>query len=61
MRRNTYTGLLGASADCECGWKAETRNAMGLAARHADANPSHTVIVEQTIGVTYNKKDDDGT
>jgi hypothetical protein len=58
MRRNTYTGVLGTIAQCDdCGWYSEARNALGNAARHADANPDHQVNVEQTIGVTYNRKD----
>lgn len=57
MRRNTRTGILGASAECwDCGWKLEARNALACAARHADAHPDHTVTVEQTLGVTYNSK-----
>lgn len=61
-RRNTYRGLLGIIADCEdCPWRSEARNALGNAARHADAYPDHTVHVEQTIGVTYNRKDTDDT
>jgi hypothetical protein len=58
MRRNTSRGLLGVQAECyDCPWRSEARNAMGNAARHADAHPDHTVNVEQTIGVTYNRKE----
>lgn len=56
-RKNTYTGILGAQAYCEdCPFKVYTRNSLGLAAQHADRYPDHTVHVEQTLGVTYNKK-----
>lgn len=56
-RRNTFTGILGCHAECEdCPWKQEATNALGSAARHADAHPDHTVHVEQTLGVTYNRK-----
>lgn len=59
MRTNTYTGILGCTAEClDCGWTSEAKNALGNAARHADAHPDHTVQVEQTLGVTYNRKSD---
>jgi hypothetical protein len=58
MRRNTYTGVLGVTAQChDCGWYTEALNGLANAARHADAHPDHEVSVEQTIGVTYNRKD----
>lgn len=57
MRRNTYTGIAHAQAECQdCPFKVYTRNSLGLAARHADAHPDHTVHAEQVLGVTYNKK-----
>lgn len=56
-RRNTYTGILGCHAWCEdCPWAQESSNALGSAARHADAHPDHEVQVEQVLGVTYNRK-----
>jgi hypothetical protein len=59
--RSRKSAILGASAWCDdCKFEPFTRNAMGLAAIHADSHPGHTVHVEQTIGVTYNpKKRDD--
>jgi hypothetical protein len=60
-RTNTFTGILGAQAECvDCGWTTFANNALGNAARHADAHPDHTVHVEQTLGVTYNKKTGEG-
>lgn len=57
MRRNTFTGLLAAWAKCrDCRFETNARNALGLAAQHADRHPSHEVHVEQTVGVTYNRK-----
>lgn len=48
------SGLLGITAECQtCGWSSEARNAMGNAARHAQAT-GHFVTVEQTISVAYN-------
>lgn len=56
-RKNTYTGILGCEARCEdCEWETSARNALGNAARHADAHPDHTVHAEQTLGITYNRK-----
>lgn len=57
MRKNTYSGLLDVRAWCDdCGFEQLERNAVGLAAIHADRNPEHTVHAESTIGVTYNRK-----
>lgn len=57
-RRNTYTGIIHAQAECDdCPFKVFTRNSLGLAAQHADRYPSHTVRTEQCLAVTYNKKD----
>lgn len=54
MSGSTYSGILGASAECrDCGWTTEARNAMGNAKQHADRT-GHNVWVEQTIGVSYN-------
>lgn len=61
-RKNTYTGIMGVQAWCEgrdCGWSSEARNALGNAARHADAHPDHEVHVEQTLGITYNRRSDE--
>lgn len=62
MRRNTYTGILGVHAWCDgrdCGWTLEAKNALAVAARHADAHPDHEVHVEQVLGVTYNRRTDE--
>jgi hypothetical protein len=53
--RNKFTGLLGVSAECDCGWTLESRNATGVAAQHA-MRTGHTVRVEQTIGITFNRQ-----
>jgi hypothetical protein len=61
-RKNTYTGILGVQAWCHdesCGWTSEARNALANAARHADAHPDHEVAVEQTLGITYNRRTDE--
>jgi hypothetical protein len=51
--------MLDAHAWCEdCRFEQDERNAMGLAAQHADRHPDHEVHAEQTIGVTYNRKKD---
>lgn len=56
-QRTTHSGLLGSQAWCEdCPWRLEARNAMGSGARHADTY-GHTVRVEQTTGVVYNRKE----
>lgn len=56
MTVTKHTGLLGVIAECHmCGWSSEARNAMGNAAQHAERT-GHEVSVEQTIGVTYNKR-----
>jgi hypothetical protein len=56
-RINTFTGISACFAECEdCGWSLEAKNALGNAAIHADKNPTHTVHVEQVLGVTYNRK-----
>jgi hypothetical protein len=52
--RMRSSGLLGANAWCDsCEFEHFTRNAMGLAAIHADMNPGHRTFVEQTISVSY--------
>ena len=46
--------MLGVIAECQtCGWVAESRNAMGLGAQHAERH-GHHVAVEQTISVGFN-------
>lgn len=58
--RTTHTGMLGVDARCrDCGWASEARNALGNAARHADAT-GHMVVVEQATVVIYNKKQEAG-
>lgn len=58
-RPTRHSGLLGVQADCDdCSWKTYERNGMGTAACHA-RDYGHTVHVEQTIGVIYNKKTTD--
>lgn len=56
--RTTHTGLLGVDALCrDCPWASEARNALGNAARHADAT-GHMVVVEQATVVVYNKREE---
>lgn len=56
MHPTKHSGLLAVHARCDdCGWESEAKNAAGNAAQHA-GRTGHTVHVEQTIGVTYNKK-----
>ena len=56
--RMRKSAILGATAWCDhCDFEPQTRNAMGLAARHVDSHPGHTTHVEQTIGVTYFTKE----
>ncbi len=51
--RNTWTGILGASAEClTCGWGVGSRNSLGLAAQHHDRT-GHDVRIEQVLGVSY--------
>lgn len=59
--RTRLSAILGANAWCDdCEFEQFKRNAMGLAAIHADSHPGHTTHVEQVLGVTYNpKKRDD--
>lgn len=53
MSRDTTTALLAVAAQCqECAWASESRNAVGVAARHHDAH-GHTVTVEVTRSITY--------
>ena len=55
-RPTKHSGLLGVQADCaDCPWKTYERNGMGTAALHAQ-NYGHTVHVESTVVVIYNKK-----
>jgi hypothetical protein len=55
-RPTKHTGLLGVQADCmDCPWRSQERNGMGTAAVHAQTY-GHTVHVEQTLGVIYNKR-----
>lgn len=60
-RLNTYTGLQSAMAGCRtCHGDAAfwfARNAVAVAARHADAHPDHEVWAEQVISITYNRKE----
>jgi hypothetical protein len=57
MRRSTHTGLVHAQAKCDdCPWEAGSRNALGLAAQHADRHPDHTVTAEIGRIVIYNRK-----
>lgn len=56
-RRRTHTGITRASSACrDCDWTATTRNALGLAARHADTT-HHMVKTEQCMVVIYNKRE----
>lgn len=56
-RRSTHSGIVDAQARCDdCPFAVFTRNAVGLAAQHADSNPDHTVRAEQSMIVIYNKK-----
>lgn len=58
LRRSS---ILGAAAWCDhCDFAPQTRNALGLAARHVDSNPDHVTHIEQTIGVTYYTKESEG-
>lgn len=56
-RPTRHSGVLDAQAECaDCPWTStQYKNALATAARHAQTY-GHTVRVEQTIGVTYNKK-----
>lgn len=55
-RPTKHSGLLGVQADCaDCTWQTYERNGMGTAALHAQ-DYGHTVHVEQTIIVIYNKR-----
>jgi len=57
IRRRTHSGITRASSACQnCDWTARTRNALGLAARHADTT-GHAVRTEQCMVVIYNRKD----
>lgn len=56
-RVSTHTGIAHAEAEClDCPFKVYTRNSLGLAAQHADRNPTHEVHAEQGLIVIYNKK-----
>ena len=51
--RTTYTGVMGANAWCEtCSKHWQSRNAIGVAARHHDAT-GHYVQFEQIITGSY--------
>lgn len=51
-----HSGLLAIWAECRtCGWNSEARNALGNAAQHAKRT-GHEVHVEQTIGITWNRR-----
>lgn len=51
-----HTGLLEASWTCmTCGKEDYSKNAMGVAARHARAS-GHTVHATSTVIVIYNKR-----
>lgn len=55
-RPTRHSGLAGVQAECrDCSWKTYERNGMGTAALHAQ-DYGHTVYVEQTIVVIYNKQ-----
>ncbi len=55
-RPTKHSGLLGVQADCDdCPWRTYERNGIGTAAMHAQTY-GHTVHVEQTIAVIYNRK-----
>jgi post-segregation antitoxin (ccd killing protein) len=55
--RTTHTGVLSVLAMCrDCPWQSEARNALGNAARHADAH-GHMVVTEQSTVVIYNKRE----
>ena len=52
-RKVIRRGVLDAAADCkDCEWKACSRNALALAARHHDRT-GHQVSAHETWGVTY--------
>jgi hypothetical protein len=55
---NRYSGIIECLAECdECDFAATNRkNALALASQHA-RRTGHQVHAEQTIGVTYNRKD----
>lgn len=53
--RRTHTGLADIFAECQtCRWQCRAKNALGLAAQHADRT-GHWVIIDQVIVVAYNK------
>lgn len=57
-RPTKHSGLAGVQADCmDCPWQTYERNGMGTAACHA-RDYGHTVHVESTIIVIYNKRSD---
>lgn len=48
------SGLIHAIAECEdCEFHVGSKNAMGLAAQHAEANPTHTVHCETGHSYTW--------
>lgn len=55
---NRYSGVLDAFAECdECEFEASNRkNALALGSQHA-RRTGHQVRCEQSIGVTYNRKE----
>jgi hypothetical protein len=51
--RARKSGVVEAMAECgTCNWKAESRNAVGLAAQHCDRT-GHIVSCHQIIVTTY--------
>jgi hypothetical protein len=56
-RRSKVSRITGAVAHCDdCPFRITTRNAVGLAAQHADRHPTHTVHAEQTLQMIFNRK-----
>ena len=59
-RVSTHTGITDARGGClDCNGNTALwmgRNAVGVAARHADAHPDHEVWAEEVISITYNQK-----
>lgn len=54
------SGLVHAIAHCDdCDFEVGKKNAVGLAAQHAAANPDHTVHAETGSSMTWNPRDDD--
>lgn len=52
-KRPTRSKVTVSVAHCDhCGWKSESKNSLGRAARHYD-HTGHTVVVQQEIHVVY--------